>query len=109
MGKLKDLYLNVDTPPVNTAELPEFTFIKVTKYGSLDFYYFKEEGMWYQPGVRQAYADSEVNIYSETIEILYEPKTVGIIEDFEPIGECLSCGFNRCACDYYYESWRDER
>lgn len=107
MGKLKDLYVNVDTPPLKTEDLPEFTFIKVTKYGSLDFYYLKEEGMWYQPGITRAYADSELNAYGEDLQILYMPETVDIIEDFEPIGECFSCGYNRCACDSFYESWRE--
>lgn len=107
MGKLKDLYLNVDTAPVNIAELPEYTFIKVTKYGSLDFYYFKEEGMWYQPGITRAYDDNEINIYMEQVEVLYMPENVAIIEDFEPIGECLSCGYTRCACDSFFEAWRE--
>jgi hypothetical protein len=107
MGKLKDRYLMKDTPPLDLSDLPENTFIKVTKFGSLEFFYFKEEGMWYQPGVREGKADSEVNMYSEEVDVLYMPKTVAIIDDFKPIGDCLSCGYSRCACDSFYEEWRE--
>jgi hypothetical protein len=74
MGKLKDKYLMNDTPPLNLSDLPDGTLIRITKYGSLVFHYFKEEGIWQIPGSLSYYHDSELNQYDEPVEVLYDPR-----------------------------------
>jgi hypothetical protein len=74
MGKLKDKYLMNDTPPLDLSELVDGTFIRVVKYGSIPFHYFKDDGAWYVPGRISYYADSELNQYDEPVEILYDPR-----------------------------------
>ena len=74
MGKLKDEYLMNDTPPLDLSKMMDGTFIRVTKYGSIPFYYFKDEGAWYMPGRISQFTESEVNKYDEQVEILYDPR-----------------------------------
>ena len=74
MGKLKDKYLMRDTPPLDPADLPDGTFIRVLKYGSIPFHYFKDEGVWNVPGRATHYHDVEVNLFDEPVEILYDPR-----------------------------------
>jgi len=50
------------------------TFIRVLKYGSIPFHYFKDEGVWNVPGRTTHYHDVEVNLFDEPIEILYDPR-----------------------------------
>lgn len=80
MGKLKDKYLMLDTPDylndstIDLFGLPNGSIIRVTKYGSIPFHYFKEDGAWLVPGRISIFETKEINQHNEPIEVLYDPR-----------------------------------
>lgn len=80
MGKLKDKYLMLDTPDdlhestIDLFGLPNGSIIQVTKFGSIPFHYFKEDGAWLMPGRISIFETKEVNEHNEPVEVLYVPR-----------------------------------